>query len=60
MLRPLCIVAADGLYGLITGFMKIRSGLVDVVEAHSKLSDVVSMKEIVRFALEHMYMRHPS
>ncbi|GBC72704.1 hypothetical protein HRbin04_00095 [archaeon HR04] len=63
VLRPLCTVAADGLYGLITGFMQIRSGLVDVavVEAHSKLSDVVSRKEIVRFALDPVYIRgiHP-
>lgn len=59
VLRPLCTVAADGLYGLITGFMQIRSGLVDVavVEAHSKLSDVVSKKEIARFALDPVYVR---
>lgn len=61
-LRSVCTVSADGLYGLITGFMQIRSGLADtaVVEAHSKLSDVINKNDIVRFALDPVFNRNLS
>jgi acetyl-CoA C-acetyltransferase len=54
MQRPVQTVAADGLFGLITGMMLIRSGIASVVavEAHSKVSDVRSLGAIEAFALD--------
>jgi acetyl-CoA C-acetyltransferase len=52
--RPVQTITADGLFGLITGVMLIRSGIASTVavEAHSKASDVVSRGRIERFALD--------
>jgi len=52
--RPVQTVTADGLFGLITGLMLIRSGIASVVavEAHSKVSDVRSLGAIEAFALD--------
>ncbi len=54
MQRPVHTVAADGLFGLATGAMLIRSGIASVVavEAHSKVSDVRSLDAIEAFALD--------
>jgi acetyl-CoA C-acetyltransferase len=54
MQRPVHTVAADGLFGVITGLMLIRSGLASVVaiEAHSKVSDVRTLEAIEAFALD--------
>src|ERR671935_2236841 len=50
--RPVHTVASDGLFGLATGAMLIRSGVARVVavEAHSKASDVESHGRVERFA----------
>src|SRR5439155_3039503 len=52
--RPVQTVAGDGLFGLATASMLIGSGLarVVVVEAHSKVSDVVNVGAIERYALD--------
>jgi acetyl-CoA C-acetyltransferase len=57
--RPVQTVAADGLFGLVTGLMLIRSGIASVVavEAHSKVSDVRSLGAIEAFALDPMMNR---
>jgi acetyl-CoA C-acetyltransferase len=54
MQRPVHTVAADGLFGLATGLMLIRSGIASVVavEAHSKVSDVRTLGAIEAFALD--------
>lgn len=54
MQRPVQTVSGDGLFGLATGLMLIRSGVASVVavEAHSKVSDVVSLGAIEAFALD--------
>jgi acetyl-CoA C-acetyltransferase len=54
MQRPVQTVAADGLFGVATGMMLIRSGLASIVavEAHSKVSDVRSLGAIEAFALD--------
>ena len=54
MQRPVQTVSGDGLFGLATGLMLIRSGIASVVavEAHSKVSDVVSLGAIEAFALD--------
>jgi acetyl-CoA C-acetyltransferase len=52
--RPVQTVASDGLFGLATGVMLIRSGVARTVavEAHSKASEIASHGRIVRFALD--------
>lgn len=54
MQRPVHTVAADGLFGVATGMMLIRSGLAATVavEAHSKVSDVRTLGAIEAFALD--------
>ena len=54
MQRPVHTLAADGLAGVATGIMLIRSGLASVVavEAHSKVSDVRTLERIEAFALD--------
>jgi acetyl-CoA C-acetyltransferase len=57
--RPVQTVAADGLFGLATAFLLIRSGAASVVavEAHSKVSDVLSLGAIEAFALDPIWTR---
>ena len=57
--RPVQTVAADGLFALATGVMLIRSGVAEVVvcEAHSKASDIVTLPDIVAFALDPVFER---
>ena len=57
--RPVQTVASDGLFGLATATMLIRSGVASVVavEAHSKASNVVSQGRIDRFAMDPMLTR---
>ena len=57
--RPVHTVAGDGLLGVATGVMLIRSGVADVVavEAHSKVSDVLSLGAIEAFALDPILTR---
>jgi len=54
MQRPVHTLASDGLAGVATGIMLIRSGLASVVavEAHSKVSDVRTLERIEAFALD--------
>jgi acetyl-CoA C-acetyltransferase len=52
--RPVQTVASDGLFGVATAVMLIRSGVASTVavEAHSKASDIVSKGRIDRFAMD--------
>ena len=52
--RPVHTVASDGLFGLATAVMLIRSGVASTVavEAHSKSSDVVTLGRVDRFAMD--------
>jgi acetyl-CoA C-acetyltransferase len=52
--RPVQTVASDGLFGVATAAMLIRSGVASTVavEAHSKSSDIVSKGRIDRFAMD--------
>jgi len=58
-LRHLFTVSGDGLIGLATGYMLIKTGQLNtvVVEAHSKLSDVATFTGIVNFGLDPIYNR---
>jgi acetyl-CoA C-acetyltransferase len=57
--RPVQTVAGDGLHGLATAVMLIRSGAARVVavEAHSKVSDVRTLGRIEAFALDPVFAR---
>ncbi len=59
MQRPVHTVAGDGLLGVSTGMMLIGSGVADVVavEAHSKVSDVLTLAHIEAFALDPLVTR---
>jgi len=52
--RPVQTVAGDGLFGVATAVMLIRSGVAGVVavEAHSKASNVRSLGSIEAFAMD--------
>ncbi len=54
VLRPTCTVSGDGLQGLANAFMQIQTGLIDlaVVEAHSKISDVLTPIGIAEHGLD--------
>lgn len=58
-MKPVCSVGGDGLHGLATAYMQIAGGLFDVavVEAHSKVSDVVSPNHIMDLAYEPFWFR---
>jgi len=53
-LRPTCTVSGDGLQGLANAFMQIQTGLIEVavVEAHSKISDVLTPLGIIEHGLD--------
>jgi len=58
-LRHLFTVSGDGLLGLATAYMLIKTGQFDtvVVEAHSKASDILTFMDIVAFGLDPMFNR---
>ncbi|MFX0149708.1 MAG: acetyl-CoA acetyltransferase [Candidatus Hodarchaeota archaeon] len=58
-LRPCCTVCGDGIFGLGNAFMQIKTGLLDVVsvEAHSKVSDLLTYGDIVLHAFDPIFER---
>ncbi|MEM4700873.1 MAG: acetyl-CoA acetyltransferase, partial [Candidatus Bathyarchaeia archaeon] len=58
-LRPLFTVSGDGMLGLATAYMLIKTGQFDtvVVEAHSKASDILTYMDIVQFGLDPIFNR---
>ncbi|HEX2032435.1 MAG TPA: acetyl-CoA acetyltransferase [Actinomycetota bacterium] len=58
-LRPVQTVTADGLFGVATAVMLIRSGAAGVVaiEGHSKASDILSLGHIHQFAMDPVWNR---
>lgn len=59
VLKHLFTVSADGLIGLATAYMLIRTGQFDTVavEAHSKASDILTFNGIVAFGLDPIFNR---
>jgi acetyl-CoA C-acetyltransferase len=57
--RPICTISQEGLNGVANGVMQILSGLADVVvvEAHSKLSNVLAKNEVQKLAAEPYFER---
>jgi acetyl-CoA C-acetyltransferase len=60
VLKPTCTVCNDFLYGVATAYMQIKSGLADivVVESHSKASDILTFGEVVKFAMDPIWLRN--
>ncbi|MEM2946847.1 MAG: thiolase domain-containing protein [Candidatus Bathyarchaeia archaeon] len=58
-LRHLFTVSGDGMLGLATAYMLIKTGYFDtvVVEAHSKPSDILTYMDIVQFGLDPIFNR---
>ena len=54
VLRPACTIPGDGIQGLAQGVMQIRAGLAGVVavEAHSKVSNLLTYEGVVQHALD--------
>jgi len=54
VLKPVCTISADGMYGVINAYLQIRTGAFDIVavEAHSKASDIVNMWHVMAFAFD--------
>ncbi|HUH99809.1 MAG TPA: hypothetical protein VLY65_02090 [Nitrososphaerales archaeon] len=57
--RPVCTIPGDAITGLGNATMHIRSGVADVVvlEAHSKVSDVLDKEAVETFAQEPSLLR---
>ncbi len=53
-LKPMHTITGDGLHGIITAYLMIRSGLCQIaaVEAHSKASNVRTLPQITHYALD--------
>jgi acetyl-CoA C-acetyltransferase len=51
-LKPMHTIAGDGLHGLATGYMLIRTGQSDLVavEGHSKASNILTLPEVSSYA----------
>jgi acetyl-CoA C-acetyltransferase len=58
-LRPLLTVTGDGLLGIGHAYMHIMAGVSDVVvvESHSKLSDVISKREVEELGFDPYFGR---
>jgi acetyl-CoA C-acetyltransferase len=51
-LKPVQTIAGDGLHGLATAYMLVRTGQFDIVavEGHSKASNVLTLPEVTAYA----------
>ena len=58
-LRPCCTVCGDGIYGLGNAYMQIKTGQLNVVavEAHSKISDLLTLGDIIHHAYDPLFER---
>ncbi len=59
VLRPVQTIAGDGIQGLATGLMLIRSGIADLVavEAHCKASNILRHHEVLAMAFDPVFER---
>jgi len=58
-LRPCCTVCGDGIYGLGNAYMQIKTGQMNMVavEAHSKISDLITFGDIILHAYDPIFDR---
>lgn len=60
VLRPVHTISGDGLYGIASAFLQIKTGVfkIAVVEAHSKASNIMNHRKIMEMAFDPHYLRH--
>jgi acetyl-CoA C-acetyltransferase len=58
-LKPMHTITGDGLHGLATGYMLIRTGQFDIVavEGHSKASNILTLPEVTAYAQDPVHNR---
>lgn len=58
-LKPVHTISGDGIHGLIAAHMQVLTGAMDVVmvEAHSKASNILTLTDVVNYAVEPIYNR---
>jgi len=59
VLKPVYTITGDGLHCMANAYMMIKSGVADVVviESHGKPSEIASMRDILLFTLDPIYVR---
>jgi acetyl-CoA C-acetyltransferase len=59
VLKPVHTICGDGIHGLIAAHMQVLTGAMDIVmvEAHSKASNVLTLTDVVAYAMEPIYNR---
>ncbi|MBI2201626.1 MAG: acetyl-CoA acetyltransferase [Armatimonadetes bacterium] len=59
VLKPVQTIAGDGVQGVATGFMLIRTGIADlvVIESHCKSSNILRHGDVLEMALDPVYDR---
>lgn len=59
MQKSVCTIGGSGLHGIVNAYMQIATGAIDVVlvEAHSKVSDVLTLPNILEFGFDPIYNR---
>jgi acetyl-CoA C-acetyltransferase len=58
-LKPVHTIGGDGIHGLIAAYMQVLTGAMDIVmvEAHSKASNVLTLNDVLAYAVEPIYNR---
>jgi acetyl-CoA C-acetyltransferase len=59
VLKPVHTISGEGIHGLIAAYMQILTGAFDlvVVEAHSKASNILTLPQVVAYALDPIFNR---
>ncbi len=59
VLKPVHTISGEGIHGLIAAYMQVLTGAMDVVmvEAHSKASNVLTLSDVVAYAMDPVYNR---
>ena len=58
-LKPVHTISGEGIHGLIAAYMQVLTGAMDIVmvEAHSKASNVLTLNDVIAYAVEPIYNR---
>ncbi len=59
VLKPVHTIPGEGIHGLIAAYMQVLTGAMDIVmvEAHSKASNVLTLSDVVAYAMDPIYNR---
>jgi len=59
ILKPVHTISGEGIHGLIAAHMQILTSAFDIVavEAHSKASNIITLPEVMAYALDPVYNR---